>query len=80
MTTSSLESGMCPKCGANDVFTSRRDKPLRIGERSHLSVTTTARLYLDTYVCLGCGHFEELVPKTELATWAAAVRAEWKKV
>jgi hypothetical protein len=35
---------------------------------------------VDTYVCLTCGHFDELLPKRELERTAAKIRAAWKKV
>lgn len=60
------------------MYTSR-GKP-SVGERSHLSMFPSTKLWLDTYVCLACGHFEEVLPEDELKKHAAEIRALWSKV
>jgi predicted nucleic-acid-binding Zn-ribbon protein len=80
MQDDSLRSGKCPKCGANNVYTDR-ELPKR-GERMQLVVSSWKWFFLDTYVCLSCGHFEEFVRETELRDEKTIekIRETWKKV
>lgn len=80
MQDDSLRSGKCPKCGSNDVYTDR-ELPKR-GERMQLVVSSWKWFFLDTYVCLSCGHFEEFVRETELRDEKTIekIRETWKKV
>jgi hypothetical protein len=36
--------------------------------------------YMDTYICLVCGHFEERLPQDALAAVAQKIRSEWEKL
>jgi len=63
--TSSLKSGACPKCGEREVYTTA-GKLLKRGERMILSVSSWNKIFLDTYICTNCGHFEEYVSDTDL--------------
>ncbi len=80
MQDDSLRSGKCPKCGSNDVYTDR-ELPKR-GERMQLVVSSWKWFFLDTYVCLSCGHFEEFVRETELRDEKTIekIRETWKKL
>jgi predicted nucleic-acid-binding Zn-ribbon protein len=75
-----LKSGTCPKCGSPDVYTNR-DLPKR-GERMQLVVSSMIWYFLDTYVCINCGHFEEYVNDKEIkdASIIDKIRETWKKV
>ncbi len=72
-----LRSGTCPSCGGKSVYTTR-DIGKR-GERALLAVSGFSSIHLDTYLCLECGHFEEVVPAGELASVAEKVRSTWTK-
>jgi DNA-directed RNA polymerase subunit RPC12/RpoP len=74
----SLLAGACPSCGGKEVYTTR-GLPTR-GERSQIAVSSFATLCLDTYVCLGCGRFEEHVSPAELAGVASKIREKWSRV
>ena len=78
MTTASLDSGKCPECGGSDVYTNRGKE--HAGHRTRLVVTPSRSIELDTYLCMACGHFEEIVPEGQLAEQAATVRSNWSKV
>ncbi len=49
------------------------------GERAQIAVSSSATLSLDTYVCLGCGNFEEQIAQEDLARHAEKIRATWNK-
>ena len=78
MSIASLRTGTCPGCGGTEVYTTR-GLPKR-GERMTVAVSSFSQIYLDTYLCLGCGHFEEHVPPEDLAKNAAKIRSTWTKV
>jgi len=59
-----LKSGTCPKCGANEVYTTSGG-PKR-GERVSLAVTSFGFYLLDTYLCMNCGHIEEYISDEDL--------------
>ncbi len=54
---STLKSGVCPICGEKEVYTTA-GTPKR-GERMILAVSSWIQIFLDTYICTNCGHFEE---------------------
>ena len=76
--TSTLTSGTCPSCNGKEIYTTR-DVQKR-GDRGQIAVTGFARIFLDTYICLGCGHFEEIVPTSDLAAVSDKIRSSWNKV
>ena len=78
MESTSLTAGTCPACGGTDVYTTRG--LTGVPARFVVAVKGMKKFYLEMYVCLGCGHFEERLPPEQLADNAAAVRTEWKKV
>lgn len=80
MNAETLKSGTCPKCSSKEVYT---DKELvKRGERMQLLVSSWKWFFLDTYICLTCGHFEEHIRETELRDEKKIekVRKTWKKV
>jgi predicted nucleic-acid-binding Zn-ribbon protein len=57
-------TGTCPKCQSKEVYT---DKGLpKRGERSSLPISSWSRLFVDLYICLDCGYFEEYVEQADL--------------
>ncbi len=80
MTDNTLKTGTCPKCSSNEVYT---DKELvKRGERMQLVVSSWKWFFLDTYICLTCGHFEEHIRETELRDEKTIekVKETWDKV
>ncbi|MBZ0201993.1 MAG: hypothetical protein K8I03_03145 [Ignavibacteria bacterium] len=80
MQDSTLKSGKCPKCGSSEVYTdSGKDKR---GERMQLVISSWKWYFLDTYLCLGCFHFEEYVPENEKLDEKIIkkIKETWKKV
>ena len=80
MTDDNLKTGTCPKCGSNEVYTDR--ELVKRGERMQLVVSSWKWFFLDTYICLTCGHFEEHIRETELRDEKTIekVKETWKKV
>jgi ribosomal protein S27AE len=62
--TQTLKSGTCPRCGANEVYTTHGI--LKRGERMVLPVSSWKQFFLDTYICSNCGHFEEYINDDDL--------------
>ena len=52
------------------------------GERSIVAVSSWTQLFVETYVCLDCGFFEEYVMQKELrnAEKIEKIKSTWKKV
>ena len=75
-----LKSGTCPKCGSNEVYTDR--EALKRGERMQLVISSWKSIFLDSYICLTCGYFEEHVPEDELRNekLIEKVKENWKRV
>jgi predicted nucleic-acid-binding Zn-ribbon protein len=61
---SDLKSGTCPKCGSNEVYTTHGI--MKRGERMILPISSWKRFFLDTYICVNCGHFEEYINDDDL--------------
>lgn len=75
-----MRSGTCPKCGGNEVYTTRGIS--KRGERMTLVISSMKWFFLDTYVCTGCFHFEEYVAekdKTE-EKLIEKIKDTWNKV
>ncbi|MFI5145519.1 MAG: hypothetical protein ACHQJ4_07965 [Ignavibacteria bacterium] len=62
--SSTLKSGVCPKCGEKEVYTTA-GTPKR-GERMILAVSSWIQIFLNTYICTNCGHFEEFINDDDL--------------
>lgn len=80
MDTQTLKSGLCPKCGSDEVYTSRGlDKR---GERMTLVISSMKWYFLDTYLCINCGHFEEYIPEEDLKDEKIIdkIKKTWNKV
>lgn len=57
--SSGLRSGQCPVCNSREIY-SNIDHGKR-GQRVQLIVWGGKWLFLDTYICIDCGHFEEYI-------------------
>jgi predicted nucleic-acid-binding Zn-ribbon protein len=80
MAEQSLKSGTCPKCGSGEVYT---DSDLaKRGERMQLVISSWKWYFLDTYICLGCYHFEEHISEKEKgdAKVIEKIKETWNKV
>ncbi len=80
MNENTLKSGTCPKCGSNEVYTDRG--ALKRGERMQLVISSWKSIFLDSYLCITCGYFEEHVPEEELRDekLIEKVKGNWKRV
>ena len=78
--TQNLKSGICPKCGGNEVYTN--NGILKRGERTKLALGFSTTFTLDTYKCTSCGYFEEHITDKHLndPTMMAGLKKELKKV
>lgn len=74
-----LRTGTCPKCGNNDIYTTRGTS--KRGDRMIIPASSFDRIFLDTYICIDCGYFEEIVPPEELKEkMKSSIIKNWKKV
>ena len=76
----SLKSGTCPKCGSTEVFTTKGLG--KRGERIQLVISSTKWIFLDTYICTNCFHFEEYAcdEDTKDPNKIAKIKDTWNKV
>lgn len=74
-----LKSGQCPICNSNEIYC---DNGLpKHGERMNLIISSWKQIFLDTYICINCGHFEEFINKPDLDdSTKEKIRSKWKKV
>ena len=78
--TPNLKSGTCPKCGANEIYTTHGLE--KRGERMTLPVSSWKIFFLDTYICINCGHFEEYINDDDLkdTKMIETIKKELRKV
>jgi hypothetical protein len=74
--SASLSSGTCSACGGREIYSTRGIN--KLGERMQLPITSFKSVFLDTFVCLGCGRFEERIP--DVSAVADKIRASWTRV
>ncbi len=79
--SATLKSGICPRCDSREIYTYDG----RRGDRSILPISAWGRFYLQTYICIKCGHFEELIRNEDLGMKEIedVIKREkngWKKV
>ena len=74
-----MKDGTCPKCGANEVRTTRDGFGYRDGEPRSTSRPSmlTEGSAVDTYLCTGCGYYERFVVD---AGKLAEVAQKWPRV
>ena len=74
-----LKSGTCPRCNSKEVYTTKGQA--KRGERMTIPVSSWKSIFLDTYLCTSCGHFEEYVPDEELdVKMKEKIKESWNKV
>ncbi len=57
-----MKSGVCPKCGAAEVYTGPAGFASSAGfAQNSLSVGFMAHVRVASYVCAGCGYLEQYV-------------------
>ena len=73
-----MKSGICPKCGSDNVFTAH-SLPLKGGPfaSNSIPVSLTSMAALDNYVCTDCGLVESYIGETEKLK---AVADKWEQV
>lgn len=69
---------ICPKCGGHEIYTDRG--LTKRGERCIVPVSMWAGMYVDVYLCTGCGYFEEYISEKDLADGKKMdkLRLTWK--
>ncbi len=80
MNLQTLKSGLCPKCGSEEVYTNSGQT--KRGERMKLVISGWERYFLDTYLCISCGHFEEYIAESEFRDnkIIEKIKENWKKM
>ena len=79
MNEQSLKSGLCPKCGGNEVY---NDEGLnKHNQRGVISVSFMGGFQITTYICVSCGLIEEYIGEVyrQNGSLAEGVRKNWKK-
>ncbi|MBS1515947.1 MAG: hypothetical protein JSS63_13000 [Bacteroidetes bacterium] len=77
----SLKDGVCTNCGAKEVYTNKKSKAR--GERGQLIAGGFNKwMYIDIYLCLNCGKFEEYVNDKDFKDESVKekIREKWIKV
>jgi predicted nucleic-acid-binding Zn-ribbon protein len=74
---SSLKSGVCPKCNAQEVYSTENDRRKIVPHKFMYSTSWENRLspVVDNYVCGNCGYAEFYVRPNELKT----VKETWER-
>ena len=75
-----MKNGVCPKCQSTEIYTDAR-QPKR-GDRCSLPVTTWTKVFVDLYICLRCGFFEEYIRPEDLKNekMMEKVRQQFRKL
>lgn len=77
----SLKEGKCTSCGAYEIYTNRKSNAR--GERGQLIAGGFNKwMYIDTYICLNCGKFEEYINDKDFADESVKekIRKTWIKI
>ena len=71
----------CPKCNSAEIYTTKGIKRT-FGARSMLPVSSINRIFLDTYICVDCGYFVEILRKKDLENKKIilSIKKKWNKV
>jgi predicted nucleic-acid-binding Zn-ribbon protein len=70
-------TGTCPKCGSKDIYT---DKNLsKRGERCSIAVNSWVKIFVDNYICISCGYFEEYAVKFDEKK-LEIIKSEWSRL
>jgi hypothetical protein len=81
--TSGLQTGKCPKCSGNEIYTDKLNQ--KAGQRCLLPLggpLSFSRLFLDCYICSACGYLEDYINDADLndAKKIDKVKETWGKV
>lgn len=80
--TSGLQTGKCPKCSGNEIYTNKLTQ--KAGERCVIAIApiSFAKLFVDSYICLACGYLEEYTSNDDLndAGKIDKIKEEWLKI
>ena len=73
-----MKSGICPKCGSDNVYSSQH-LPLKGGPfaSNSIPVSLTSMAALDNYVCTDCGLVERYIADADKLE---AVAKKWEQV
>lgn len=75
-----LKSGACPKCNSTEVYTDA--VLIKRGDRMRIVISSLKSIFLDSFLCLSCGYFEEHVPEEDLKDekLIEKIKKNWEKV
>lgn len=76
----SLKEGTCSKCGSTEIYTNKNCNPR--GERGQIVISGWKWMWIDLYICMGCGFFEEYVNEKDFREEKnrAKIKEIWEKV
>ena len=60
-----MQSGICPKCGSDEVYDDSSKSMFGKGERDYLHISANSTVTLRNYVCIVCGYAESYVEDVE---------------
>ncbi len=73
-----MKSGVCPKCGSNNVFSAQK-LPLKGGPfgSNSIPISLTSMAPLDNFVCTDCGLVESYIADADKLK---AVAEKWERI
>ena len=71
-----MNSGTCPRCQSSNVFKKRKGVNYDRGVYVYTGIMTSASPFV-SYVCTGCGYFENYITDRDKL---ADVAAQWQRV
>lgn len=76
----SLKEGKCPKCSSTEIYTNYKANPR--GERGRIVIRGWKWMWIDLYLCMDCGFFEEYVNEKDFRDEKnrEKIKSIWKKV
>jgi hypothetical protein len=76
----SLKERICPKCNGTEIYTNKKANPR--GERGQIVISGWKWMWVDLYMCMNCGFFEEYVNEEDFKDEKKRekIKAVWKKV
>ena len=74
------QTKQCPKCNGTELYSNQGIS--KSGDRSFVQVTGSVKLFVDVYVCLECGYFEEYIEKEDLESQKKIdkTKSVWRKI
>ncbi|MBP9095301.1 MAG: hypothetical protein KBG21_01760 [Ignavibacteria bacterium] len=76
----SLKEGTCPKCSSKEIYTNKKCNPR--GERGQIVISGWKWMWIDLYLCMDCGFFEEYVNEEDFREEKnrEKIKTTWGKV